>query len=175
MEFDSGVGPTCLDFFYSSIGEHGDLIATSINSQNELENLQEAESRTNLLSAVQAISSSLTDGHNQMSSVIAEGHEKVATAASSGHDKLASAFTDGHEKIFSALSDGHEKVSGALLNTNNAIDIMTGAIKVSKMKWSRNILNFQATGDTSIASIDALKNSLAATINSGHQQVINGI
>ena len=117
----------------SSIGEHGDLIATSINSQNELENLQEAESRTNLLSAVQAISSSLTDGHNQMSSVLAEGHEKVATAASSGHDKLTSAFADGHEKIFSALSDGHEKVSGALLSTNNAIDAMTGSIKVSKI------------------------------------------
>ena len=54
----------------SSIGEHGDLIATSMNSQNELENLQEAESKTNLLSAVQAISSSLIDGHTQMSSAI---------------------------------------------------------------------------------------------------------
>ena len=104
----------------SSIGEHGDLIATSMNNQNELENLQEAESKTNLLSAVQAISSSLTDGHSQMSSAISEGHEKVATAASSGHDKLTSAFTDGQEKL-----------SGVLLNTNGAIDTITGTIKVS--------------------------------------------
>ena len=115
----------------SSIREHGSLITTSLDSQNELENLQDAESQTNILSAVQAISSALTDGHSQMSSAIAEGHEKVASSVTSGHDKLTSAYTDGHEKVSSALSDGHEKISSTLLSTNGAIDTMTGAIKVS--------------------------------------------
>ena len=115
----------------SSIREHGSLITSSLDSQNEQENLQDAESQTNILSAVQAISSALTDGHSQMSSAIAEGNEKVAYSVKSGHDKLTSAFNDGHEKVSTALSDGHEKISSTMLNTNGAIDAMSGAIKVS--------------------------------------------
>ena len=110
---------TDLQGIISSIGDHGDLIATSMNSQSELQNIQEAESKTNILSAVQAISSALTDGHSQISNAISEGHGKVADSVTSGHKKMTSAFTDGHEKL-----------STAVLNTNDAIDTMTGVMKV---------------------------------------------
>ena len=111
----------------SSIGEHGDLIATSMTSQKDLENLEEAEAKTNILSAVQAISSALTDGHNKLSNAMTEGQDKVATSVTAGHEKMTSALTTGQEKVSSALATGQEKLSATMLSTNNA---MTGAIQV---------------------------------------------
>ena len=114
----------------SSIAEHGNLISTSLTSQNELNDLQEIESKSNILSAVQAISSALASGHDKLSNAMTDGHEKVASSVTAGHDKLTSALTSAQDKVSSALTNGHEKISATVVNTNRAINTMAGAIQV---------------------------------------------
>ena len=118
----------------SSIGEHGNLIATTLTSQEDLENIQESinqESESNILSAVQAISSALTSGHDQISNAMTAGHEKVASSFTMGNDKITSAVTSAQDKISSVLTSGQEKISSAVDETKQALDTMTGAIQVS--------------------------------------------
>ena len=128
----------------SSIGEHGNLLATTLNTQEDLETIQkniEEESNSNILSAVQAIASALKTGHDQLSNAMTAGHEKVASSFTAGHDKMTSAISSAHDKVSSVLTNGQEKISAAVSETSKALDTIRGAIQVTLGSFSLVILS----------------------------------
>ena len=64
----------------SSIGDHGEILADTINDKNEVIEAQEKTEQQNLLSALDDISSILTNGHSEISNALTVGLDRTNEA-----------------------------------------------------------------------------------------------
>ena len=146
-----------------SINSHGDLIKDALEDQQvqtgteqqQVDAKQQADER-DLVTAMQAITSALTSGH-----------DKLSSAVSSGNDKISSAVTSGHEKVALSLTTGQEKISSAVQAATNSINLVAGAVKVCIPDCCSLNLVSKDAGDENKASLD----NIASSVNTGDQKV----
>ena len=112
----------------ASIEEHGELISNTLSDNKEAETLEknaEEETNKNILTAIQVMTSAISDGHSKVSDAITNGNNQVSTAITAGNNQVSDAIDNGQDKVAGAITNGNDELTAAVTtgfdNTNKAI------------------------------------------------------
>ena len=180
----------------SSIGDHGEILADTINDKNKVIEAQEKTKQQNLLSALIDILPILTNGHSQISNALTVGLDRTNEAIqTSGNDgktaidvlnaALVSSLFGGHQQISNALENVHTKLADSLHDTNDVLESITSNIEKagtdakeslnnigSKIESSNTLISTSI--ETALDFIDHVKEEIK-TSGDASEQVISKI